>query len=126
MALTKIVIGVLIGGVLALVGYGIYDYRQPGKLDGLAQCIKDSGAIFYGAFWCPHCQNQKKMFGKSDRLLPYVECSLPSGQGQNQTCADKKIEGYPTWEFKDSTRATKVFSLGELAEKTACPLPEPK
>lgn len=124
MNLTKIVIGVLIGGVIGLIGYGIYDYRQPGKYDDFAQCIKDSGATFYGAFWCPHCQDQKKIFGKSAKLLPYIECSLPRGQGQTQNCIDKKIEGYPTWEFKDGTRATDVFSLQELAEKTSCPLNE--
>ncbi len=124
MNLTKIVIGVLIGGVLALIGYGIYDYTQPGKYDDFAQCIKDSGATFYGAFWCPHCQNQKKLFGKSERLLPYVECSLPSGQGQTQNCIDKKIEGYPTWEFKDGARTIDVFTLQELAQKTSCPLKE--
>ncbi|MDP3799878.1 MAG: hypothetical protein Q8Q90_00440 [bacterium] len=126
MNLTKIVIGILIGGVVGLIGYGIYDYTQPGKYDSFATCIKDSGATFYGAFWCPHCQNQKKLFGKSERLLPYVECSLPSGQGQTQNCIDKKIEGYPTWEFKDGTRATDVFTLQELAEKTSCTLTEDK
>jgi hypothetical protein len=26
------------------------------NLDDFAKCIKDSGAMFYGAFWCPHCQ----------------------------------------------------------------------
>lgn len=124
MALTKIVIGVLIGGVLALVGYGIYDYTQPGKYDSFAQCIKDSGATFYGAFWCPHCQSQKKLFGKSQRLLPYVECSLPNGQGQNQTCNDKKVDNYPTWEFKDGSRQNGEVSLEKLAEKTACILPK--
>lgn len=123
MTLTKITIGVLIGAVLALVGYGIYDYSQPGKYDEFAQCIKDSGAVFYGAFWCPHCQDQKKMFGKSEKKLPYVECSIPSGQGQTQICTDKKIEGYPTWEFKDGSRVTDVLTFQELSQKTSCSIP---
>ena len=33
--------------------------KEPGKYDTFAKCIKDRGAIFYGAFWCPHCQAQK-------------------------------------------------------------------
>ena len=60
----------IIGGITLFVLAGIIgiSYREnntPGKLDGFAQCLKDKGAIFYGAFWCPHCQNQKKMFGRS-------------------------------------------------------------
>ena len=46
----------------------------PGKYDAFATCLKDEGAVFYGAFWCTHCQATKKMFGASQKLLPYVEC----------------------------------------------------
>lgn len=105
----------------ALLGAGC---GAPGKLDGFAQCLKDKGATFYGAFWCPHCQNQKKLFGSSAKLLPYVECSTPSGQSQTQICKDKNIEGYPTWEFADASRESGELSLTRLAEKTGCTLPE--
>ncbi len=123
MALTKIVIVLMLIGVVALIGYVVYDYRTPGQLDAFAQCLKDKGATFYGAFWCPHCQNQKKMFGKSAKLLPYTECSLPDASGQNQTCNDKKIESYPTWEFADGTREIGEVPLEKLAEKTSCSFP---
>ena len=36
---------------------------------------------------------------------------------------DKKIEGYPTWEFSDETRLSGEISLEKLAEKTSCLLP---
>src|SRR3989338_1980598 len=76
--------------------------RLPGQYDSLAQCLVDKGITFYGAFWCPHCQSQKALFGKkSEELLPYVECSTPNGGDQTQVCIDAKIEGYPTWEFPD-------------------------
>ena len=77
----------------------------PGKLDEFASCIDKSGAMFYGAFWCPHCQATKKLFGSSAKLLPYVEC-------------------YPTWEFKDGSRLTGELTLATLAEKTGCTLPQ--
>lgn len=92
-----IVLGVI---VLGLVAFGIYAGNKPakvGKLDEFAKCINDSGAKFYGAFWCPHCNDQKELFGTSAKLLPYVECSQASGSGQLPVCIDKKIEGYPTW-----------------------------
>ncbi len=79
------------------------DSRQ---YDTFAQCLKDKGATFYGAFWCPHCQAQKKAFGSSSKLLPYVECSTLDTLGQTQICKDKKIEGYPTWMFADPIKIT--------------------
>jgi thiol-disulfide isomerase/thioredoxin len=91
--------------------------------DGFAQCIKDSGAIFYGAFWCPHCQAQKALFGSSVHYLPYVECSNPDGQSQNQTCNTAKIVGYPTWVFKNGVTESGEQTLVELSKQTSCPLP---
>lgn len=123
MTATKIIIGAVIIAAAGLAGYAVYGYQQPGRLDAFAQCLKDNGAIFYGAFWCPHCQNQKKMFGKSERLLAYVECSTPDGRSQNTACQSKNIEGYPTWEFADGSRLTGEIALETLAGKTSCALP---
>ncbi len=91
-------------------------------LAGFAQCIAASGAKFYGAYWCPHCQNQKHEFGDAAQYLPYVECAA-SLQEQTQVCKDAKIEGYPTWRFADGSEATGEQPLATLAEKTGCPLP---
>ncbi|MDO8520834.1 MAG: hypothetical protein Q7S52_01850 [bacterium] len=88
-----------------------------------AQCLKDSGVIFYGAFWCPHCVKQKKLFGDAVPLLPYVECSTPDGNAQLQICKDKKIDGYPTWEFADGSRLSGERTFAELGEKSGCPVP---
>lgn len=97
---------------------------KTGKLDSFASCIKDSGAVFYGAFWCPHCRDQKALFGRSAKNLPYVECSTPDGNGQIQYCKDKDIKGYPTWDFKDGSRKSEVLSLNDLSSITGCALPE--
>lgn len=113
-------------GILIVGGFGASMYMKtlPGKYDGLAQCLKDKGAVFYGAFWCPHCQEQKKIFGNSAELLPYVECSNPDGKSQTQICIDKGVEQYPTWEFADGSRLTGEQQPKVLAEKTSCTLPE--
>jgi len=110
--------------IIAGLGVSLFVKSGPGKLDEFAQCLSDKGATFYGAFWCPHCQAQKRMFGKSAELLPYVECSTPNGQSQLQTCVEKEIQQYPTWEFADGSRLTGEIQLTELAEKTGCTLPE--
>lgn len=120
--LITIVVVVIVIGILAILG--IKSTREPGQLDAFAQCLKEKGAIFYGTFWCPHCQNQKALFGKSAKLLPYVECSTPDGRNQLQICKDKNIEGYPTWEFSDGSRESGEVSLNRLSEKTGCLLPQ--
>ncbi len=125
---TYVIIAVIVA-VLALGGFVSYQsYKSAGPavssaLDGFATCLKDKGVIFYGAFWCPHCQATKKMFGASAKLLPYVECSTPDGNNQTQICIEKGIKQYPTWKFPDGSELTGERTLAELAEKTSCELP---
>jgi thiol-disulfide isomerase/thioredoxin len=101
----------------------------PRPLDTFATCLKDRGVTFYGAFWCPHCQNQKKLFGRSAKLLPYVECSTADGKGQLPVCKDQNITSYPTWDFPPLAGATSTYrypgemELSELAERSGCAPP---
>jgi thiol-disulfide isomerase/thioredoxin len=130
----KIFVSVIVILILGVITAALLQSKSgnapasPGKYDTFAECIKDSGATFYGAFWCPHCQAQKKLFGSSAKLLPYVECSTPDAQNQNQICIDKKIQSYPTWELKDGTRLPTEneagVTLSTLAAKTGCTLPQ--
>lgn len=104
--------------VLIIGGFGIYLNAQPtapSKYDSFAQALKSGGATFYGAFWCPHCQEQKEEFGSSKKYLPYVECANPDNS-QTQICKDKKIESYPTWSFKDGIKITST------SEPIVCPI----
>ncbi|OHA91912.1 MAG: hypothetical protein A3J09_00160 [Candidatus Zambryskibacteria bacterium RIFCSPLOWO2_02_FULL_51_21] len=113
--------------LLAAVGGLVWLIRTPGKpgeLDAFAQCIKDSGAKYYGAFWCPNCKNQEARFGRSAKLLPRIECSTPDGKGQLPVCQEAKIEGYPTWDFPNGTRQTGNLPLETLSELTNCLLPQ--
>ncbi len=113
---------VLIALVVLIFAYYFWSMSKPGELDSFASCLETKGAKFYGAFWCPHCQNQKKMFGNSAKLLPYIECSTADQKNQLQICIDQKIQSYPTWIFSDDSRKTGEVSLKELAEKTGCEL----
>jgi glutaredoxin len=96
----------IIGVVVLVAGIGFLSKAGgPGKYDAFAQHLTDSGAKFYGAFWCPHCQAEKALFGSSKKLLPYIECSK-ADHSQTQACIDAKIESYPTWFFKDGITLT--------------------
>lgn len=110
----------LIGGI----AFEVKLMMKPGIYDEFTQCLSNKGAKFYGAFWCPHCQNQKALFGKSASLLPYIECSTPDAKGLLPICQEKKIEGYPTWIFADGSRLTGEIELQKLADKTSCTLPQ--
>lgn len=115
---------IIIIAIVAVLGGLIAWYRlTPGKYDAFATCLKDKQVKFYGAFWCPHCQATKQAFGKSAKLLPYIECSTPDGSSQQKTCTEAGIKSYPTWVFPDGSELLGEQSMEILAEKTACPLP---
>ena len=83
----------------------------------LAEHLTNSGAKFYGAYWCPHCRDQKKFFGAAARRLPYIECS-PNGQSrpQAQECNDAGVNGYPTWFIDGKKTDGTVLTPKELAQ----------
>jgi uncharacterized membrane protein len=87
-------------------------------LRGLAEYVAASGAVFYGASWCPHCQEQKALFGASQDRLPYVECS-PSGPrgAAASSCIAAGVRTYPTWVFPDGSRVSEVIPVRELADR---------
>ena len=116
-----IVIALLI--IAGAVFLSVRDNQDKAAYGEFATCLKDSGAKFYGAFWCPHCLEQKRMFNGAHDELPYVECST-TDHNQTQECTDLGIESYPTWEFADGERVEGVMSLEMLAEKTNCQLPD--
>ena len=83
-------------------------------LKSLATHLHDSGARFYGAYWCPACQEQKELFTASVERLPYIECT-PEGRGGPRAvdCLTQNIEQYPTW-IIDGQRHTGVVSVESL------------
>jgi len=121
--LWTIVAVLIIGGGITWLATRPSTPPPPGQYDDFAKCLTEKKATFYGAFWCSHCQNQKKEFGDSMKYVTYVECSTADGKNQTQICKDNKIEGYPTWVFADGSRQDGEVSFEKLAEKTGCTLP---
>ncbi|MDY6769434.1 MAG: hypothetical protein SVU88_00510 [Candidatus Nanohaloarchaea archaeon] len=88
-----------------------------------ARCLSEENATFYGAYWCPHCNRQKALFGDAMQYVDYVECS-PDGKSapRAEVCNQKGISSYPTW-IIDGERYTGVQSFQDLAAATSCSLP---
>ena len=115
--------------ILLLLGIGFIVYRLtgitgmtsvvPGNYDNFAKCITEKGASLYGAEWCGHCQNQKRMFGQSFQHINYVECA--DGNKQLELCAEKKITAYPTWEINGELIPGSQ-TIDSLSLKTGCTL----
>lgn len=81
----------------------------------LANHLTAMGAQMFGAYWCPHCQEQKKMFGEAFSAVDYVECDPGGENPRTQDCLDNDIEAFPTWVINDEQHLG-VHSLPELAE----------
>ena len=88
----------------------------------LAEHLTEEGVLFYGASWCPHCQEQKRLFGASASRLPYIECS-PAGPKAPQlpSCNMAGVQSYPTWVINGQTIVGEVLSLAQLADATGFP-----
>jgi thiol-disulfide isomerase/thioredoxin len=64
--------------------------------NALVDHLLERGAVFYGAWWCPHCFYQKNLFGReAGERLPYVECDKE--ETGRQRCAAANVRAYPTW-----------------------------
>jgi uncharacterized membrane protein/glutaredoxin len=121
---------VALAALVILVAHLAYTAPQeePGgpedpKIQALAEHLKDKGVLFYGASWCPHCQEQKRLFGASAKRLPYVECNLAGPNApQASACTAAGVDTYPTWFVGGRVYAVgKVLTLAELASATGFP-----
>ena len=84
----------------------------------LAEHLTKEGAVMYNAYWCPHCHDQKEMFGKeAAKKLNLVECAKDGFNNKRELCEIKGITGFPSWEI-NGTIDSGVKSLKELAELT--------
>lgn len=93
------------------------------KVDAFAKCLTQKKATLYGSFLCPHCDDQRKVFGQSFAWVPYVECSMVGSRQETSSCQAAHIRYTPTWVFADGDRYVGVQSLKQLSVKTGCPLP---
>lgn len=113
-----IVLVALLGVMHANASGLLFGQREDPRLVALAQHLDRTGAKYYGAFWCPNCQQQKDLFGPAQAHLPYVECN-PRGRsgGVALECVNNDIIAYPTWIIRGQ-RYTEVLSTDELAQRS--------
>ncbi|HSM81412.1 MAG TPA: vitamin K epoxide reductase family protein [Nodosilinea sp.] len=83
----------------------------------LANHLNSIGATMYAAWWCPHCHDQKQLFGaEATDALTVVECAEDGQNSQTALCRSKpEITGFPSWEINGEFYAG-TQSLERLAE----------
>lgn len=83
----------------------------------LAQHLQSQDAQMFGAYWCPHCHDQKQLFGaEAFSLIDYVECAPDGANSQTEVCRSyPEITGYPTWRINGEFYAGRQ-TLEQLAE----------
>ncbi|MGH7366095.1 MAG: vitamin K epoxide reductase family protein [Candidatus Rokuibacteriota bacterium] len=110
--------GALAAAVLVPVA-AAFIYAMPagggaGFEGALARHLRESGAVMYGAYWCPHCTEQKALFGDAATNVPYVECAADGVNGRPDLCEKVGVKTFPTW-IMGTERREGVQSLSALA-----------
>lgn len=82
----------------------------------LARHLNRVGATYFGAYWCPHCYDQKQLFGReAARIVNYVECDPRGRNAQPQACRSAGVRAFPSWEI-DGELYEGTRELEELAQ----------
>lgn len=85
----------------------------------LANHLAKIGAKEYVAYWCPHCHDQKLLFGQEAYKIidnsVKVECAEDGLKARPDLCKAANIQGFPTWIINGKTYSG-VQNLEELAK----------
>src|ERR1700724_1179165 len=98
-------------------------YYRNHKYDSFANCLAGKQAKMYGLYWCPHCIEQKQMFGDAFHYVPYVECAIKDSREEATECKVAGVKLFPSWQFGTEPPREGVLSLEALSDKTGCSLP---
>jgi uncharacterized membrane protein len=94
----------------------------------LAAHLKSIGATMYGSYWCPHCCEQKQLFGQTAmKDVNYIECATDGPNSQADVCASivPEVEkatgekfGFPTWKINGQYYSGRkpLTELAQLSE----------
>jgi hypothetical protein len=116
----------LVYGVIVILiagAFGAGRYYKNHKYDSFAQCLTAKQAKMYGLYWCPHCADQKAMFGSAFRYVTYVECAIKGSKELAPECKVAGVKLFPSWQFGMDPPKEGVLSLEALSDKTGCSLP---
>lgn len=81
----------------------------------LARHLTAIGAKEYIAWWCPHCHEQKELFGKQAYAeINHIECDPNGKNSRPDLCEAAQVQSFPSWEINGKLYSG-TQSLEELA-----------
>ena len=84
-----------------------------------AKFLRENNIVMYSAYWCPHCHDQKQLFGKEAvKELTVIECANDGKDNQFELCQTKGISGFPSWEINGEIYSG-TRDLNDLAKMTS-------
>jgi hypothetical protein len=110
-------------GLIVVLFAGAYYagwYHKNHRYDQFAKCIASKNARMYGLYWCPHCLEQKEMFGKAFQYVPYQECAIKGSTEMVPECKAVGAKHFPSWQFNGGPLVEGVRSLDDLGAQTGC------
>lgn len=119
--------GIILAAIIAAAVLGwiiIKETGGPGKYDDFAKCLTEKGAKLYTTYWCPHCTEQKGLFGSSLKYIDVTECDPEGKDAEPEKCQAAGVTSIPAWIFADGTKEVGVHTMDQLAKTTECTLPQ--
>lgn len=99
------------------VGWSITTTSSEAEI-ALARHLTQIGAKEYIAWWCPHCHEQKQLFGKQAYSeVTHFECDPNGKNARPDLCQAANVQSYPTWVIKGKSYAG-TQSLEDLAKNS--------
>ena len=90
--------------------------QWPTAEDTLAACLTEQWVTMYGTERCPHCRDQKKLFGKNAfDAVRYVDCDK-----QRTQCQVAGVQWFPTRITQSGDKYPGTQELSELATIAWC------
>src|ERR1700722_5018518 len=117
---------ILVSGSILILIAGVYYagwHHKNHKYDAFAQCLAAHQAKMYGLYWCPHCIEQKEMFGQAFHYVPYVEGAIRNSSELAPECKVAGVKLFPSWQFGLDPPKEGELSLDALSAKSGCSLP---
>jgi len=99
-----------------ITGFFVADFDY--GMEGFAKCLTAKGVVLYTSLSCPHCSEQKEMFGEAIKYIENVDCVTDPN-----VCSENGIRVVPTW-IINKERYEGVQSFESLSGLTGCKLNE--
>ncbi len=101
------------------IGWEIKSVSGAAEIE-LAKHLTQKGVKMYSSYWCPHCYEQKQLFGKAAwGEISNIECAPDAKKNpQPEVCAKAGIKSFPTWSIDGKLVDPGVKKLAKLGQMT--------